>query len=202
MLLTALTMGSLSVLIHHWEALRVQSQFNRDANQIELALRKRLDMQLDVMLALQQLQSRSPATSAEQWHELTSAWLAACPVRKAWAGARWSTMPSARTSSAKCWVACHQGAGWRRQYAAITAAAFLSAHPFQRTDPAQSARAGAGYPVSPVLASTIRRSMQSGQSEASPAIRLVQEVGQQKAVALYQAVYGPSDANSIRYCAG
>jgi hypothetical protein len=68
MLLTALTMASLSVLIHHWEALRVQSQFNRDANQIELALRKRLDMQLDVMLALKQLQSshRHPRPSNGQ----------------------------------------------------------------------------------------------------------------------------------------
>jgi CHASE1-domain containing sensor protein len=81
-----------------------------------------------------------------------------------------------------------------RQYAALTATPFLSAHPFQRTDAANQRAMGLDILSSPVLAGTIRRSMQSGQSEASPAIRLVQEVGQQKAVALYQAVYGPSDA--------
>lgn len=79
MLLTALTMVGFSALIHHWEALRVQSQFNRDAGQIELALKKRLDMQLDGMLALQQLQTRSPSDSASQWRELTASWLARLP---------------------------------------------------------------------------------------------------------------------------
>jgi hypothetical protein len=150
-------------------------------------------MQLDVMLALQQLQ-RAARYLAEQWRELTSAWLAACPVRKAWAGARWSTMPSARTSSAKCWVAARS----RRAMALAIRSHHRSTLPIcpsvSTNRSCQSARAGAGYPV---LARTgqhhppqhAKRSIRSQPGHPPGA-----GSGPAKAVALYQAVYGPSDA--------
>ena len=195
MLLTALTMASLSVLIHHWEALRVQSQFNRDANQIELALRKRLEMQLDVMLALKQLQSSAPVSSTEQWAELTSAWLGRLPGTQSLG---WSPLVNdaerkaferdvlgGRAIQARDPAGNIQPSPQRPSYLPIR-----FNEPLQRNLRAQ----GLDILSSPLLASTIRRSMQSGQAEASPAIRLVQEVGQQKAIALYQAVYAPADA--------
>jgi CHASE1-domain containing sensor protein len=87
----------------------------------------------------------------------------------------------------------HPGAGWRGN--TQPSPQHPSYLPIRFNEPMLPISAqGLDILSSPVLASTIRRSMQSGQAEASPAIRLVQEVGQQKAVALYQAVYGPSDA--------
>ncbi|WP_287879097.1 EAL domain-containing protein [Aquitalea sp.] len=203
MLMTALTMGSLSVLIHHWEALRVQSQFNRDANQIEQALRKRLDMQLDVMLALQQLQSRSPATSADQWRELTGSWLARLPGTQSLG---WSPLVSdadragfEREVLGGSPVKARDGDGHTQP-----SPQHPSYLPIRFNEPVQPNQRALGLDIlsSPVLAGTIRRSMQSGQSEASPAIRLVQEVGQQKAIALYQAVYGPSDTQQHQVLRG
>ena len=194
MLMTALTMIGFSALIHHWEALRVQSQFNRDAGQIELALKKRLEMQLDGMLALQQLQTHSPAASASQWRELTASWLARLPGTQSLG---WSPLVTDAERAAFESSALAGSAILARDAAGHVAPSPQrpSYLPVRYIEPLASNQRALGLDIlsSPELATTIRHSLQSGQPVVSPAIRLVQEPRQQKGVALYQAVYAPLD---------
>ncbi|MTD32554.1 CHASE domain-containing protein [Paludibacterium denitrificans] len=50
---------------------------------------------------------------------------------------------------------------------------------------------------SPILAAAVRRTEQSGQPEATGAIRLVQENRQQRGIVVYQAVFGRSNSALI-----
>jgi len=194
MLLTALTMGGFAVMIHHWEELRIQSQFKRDAGQIEQVIKKRLDMQLDVMLALQQLQSRSPALTAAQWQELTAPWLARLPGTQSLG---WCPLVSdaERADFERKALDQHSILARDRQGQTSPSPQRPSYLPVRFIEPAASNQPAVGLDIqsAPELASTLRRSLQTGQTEASPAIRLVQDPARQKAVALYQAMYTTTD---------
>ena len=193
MLLTGIIVCGLGVLIHHWEALRVQNQFNRDAGQIEQALKKRLDMQLDVMLALQQLQVQAPVDSAERWRQLTAPWLSRLPGTQSlgWCpllvdGAR---AQFERTVLGKSPLLARDQSG--KTFPSPPHPSYL---PVRFIEPMASNHQAVGLDIlsAPELSQTVRRSVQQGVPVVSPALRLVQEAGQQRSVAIYQAVYGRS----------
>ncbi|WP_341649475.1 MASE1 domain-containing protein [Thauera humireducens] len=65
-----------------WEELRVQAQFTRDTEHLASQVRKRLDAQIDMMLAIRGLMSVSENVSHEEFQDFVRPWLDRYPGTK------------------------------------------------------------------------------------------------------------------------
>ncbi|WP_293766290.1 EAL domain-containing protein [uncultured Aquitalea sp.] len=203
MLLMLLTMSGLCVLIHRWENDRVQAQFNRDAGQIEHLLRKRLEMQLDAVQALQQLQGVSPAGGVEQWRRYAAPWLARFPGTQSLGWAQVVEQHERQRFEA--------GLPDGRRLMDSDAKGRMQLSPLRRTylairfiEPLENNARALGLDLGsvPSLAATVRASIAAGAPMASPAIHLVQETAQQKGVAVYLPVFAAASEGRERALRG
>ncbi len=78
----ALALAILGFAFHHaikWEEMRVENQFNRDAGYIASQISKRLDTQVDIMLAIKGLMAASEEVTRSEFREFVEPWLKRYP---------------------------------------------------------------------------------------------------------------------------
>lgn len=190
---------ALSQLIQHWQNLRVQGQFNRDAAQLEQLVSKRLDAQMDALLSLQQMQTLAPASSEQSWQRMTAPWL------ERWPGTQnlgWSPLVMQRERAAFEQQQLTGHPILARDAHGHTFSSPLHPYylPIAQIEPLQSNIKAYGLDIlsSPVLSAAARASIASGHPMASGAIHLVQEQGQQRGIVVYQAVWNADHAHAGR----
>ena len=188
LLVFVVALAVLSVLIRRWEALRVQSQFNRDAGQVEQTVRKRLDAQLDILLALQQIQAISPAADAGAWRAMTQPWRSRFPGTQ---NLGWSPRVDGPQRAGFERDALGSPIIARDEQGRLTVSPPRPVYyPIRFIEPYSDNRKARGLDIQslPVLAHAVTLAVNSGMPVASGSIRLVQESGQQRSIVVYQAV--------------
>ena len=182
--------------VMHWEDLRLESQFARDAEHVADRVQKRLDVQLDALLAIERLMAVSEDVSREAFREFVGPWMQAYPGTQS---LNWSPLvrhADRRTFEAK--VSAQGLDGFKildrdptgRTYPAAEHAEYL---PLTYVEPLASNRNALGLnPLSlPIAAEALARTRETGLPAATSAIRLVQESGSQQGVMIYRAVSRP-----------
>ncbi len=199
----ALPMGvALSLLaiaflqVRDWEVGRLQAQFNRDAEFVGTQISRRLEAQLDQVLALQRLATVHPALSRDVWRRFTEPLLARYPGTHNFG---WSPLvedASRRSFEAKVRagdiadfaILGRDPAG--RTFVAAPAERYL---PILFVEPLANNRSVVGLDplVLPSTARAAQQTLESALPVASAPIRLVQERGEQRGVVVYQAASDP-----------
>jgi len=188
--LSLLAMAFLQV--RDWEIHRLQGQFNRDAEFVGSQVGKRLEAQLDQVLALQRLAVVHPALTRDAWRQFTTPLLARYPGTQNFG---WSPLINAEQRLAfEAGVRAGDIADFAilgrdpagRTFIAEQAAEYL---PILYVEPLANNRSVVGLDplVLPRTARAARQTLESGQAVASEPIRLVQERGEQRGVVVYQA---------------
>ncbi|NTV09593.1 MAG: EAL domain-containing protein [Zoogloea sp.] len=190
------------VQVKNWEAQRVQSQFARDAGHIEHLVRKRLEAQLDMMLAMERLMAVSGRVSREDWHDFVTPFFARYPGAQNFG---WS--PLVRQQDRSRFEALNQRQGrpdFRilartdsgRTFPAELAPEYL---PITYVEPRSTNLQAEGLDLLSFtsLAAGVARARRDGQPAATEAIRLVQEQGSERGVVVYQAVFDERHAGGI-----
>ncbi|ENO80382.1 EAL domain-containing protein [Thauera sp. 63] len=177
-----------------WEELRVQAQFTRDTEHLASQVRKRLDAQIDMMLAIRGLMSVSESVSHEEFQDFVRPWLDRYPGTKnfAWNArvlqgqrARFETLVRA-SGHPDFQILDRDMQG--KVYPAADAPEYL---PIVYVAPLEHNASAIGInpmSLSPA-AQAILESRQTGSPVAAEAFRLVQETGAQKGVVLYLATH-------------
>ncbi|MFT4171075.1 MAG: EAL domain-containing protein [Rhodocyclaceae bacterium] len=186
------------VQVRDWEADRLRTQFNRDAENLAHQVAKRFTVQLDMMLALERLMTVSESVTREDWRLFVMPWLERYPgtqnfgwspyitrfEREAFEQAiRANDMPGFQ-------IRARDSSG--HTFAAPQADEYL---PILFIEPTRSNDDALGLnPLSlPATAAAIAATRVSGQPRATDAIHLVQEQGNQRGIVVYQAVFYPSE---------
>ena len=193
------------VQVRDWEASRMQSQFNRDAEYLDSLVQKRLDAQLDQMLALERLAALHPALTRDVWRDFVT------PLMNRYPGTQnfgWSPLvKDADRESFEDRVRRQEWPAFRilgRSPAGETFVVQKKAEylPILYVEPLAPNRRVLGLDplVLDKTAEAARRSRQSGLPIATESIRLVQEQGEQRGVVVYQAVF--RDARQIGMVSG
>ncbi len=183
------------VQVRNWEFTRLQSQFNRDAEYLASLVQKRFDAQLDQILALERLATVHPGLTREAWRDF------ATPLMKRYPGTQnfgWSPLvrdEDRGSFEARVRAQDHPGFsilgrnGAGQTYVAEHKPEYL---PILYVEPLASNRRVVGLDplVLEKTAQAARRTRDTGLPVASESIRLVQEVGVQRGVVVYQAVFG------------
>lgn len=180
--------------VHSWEALRVQNQFNRDAEHFASQVRKRLDVQIDMMQSIERLISVSSHVGRNDFRDFVMPWLDRYPGAQNFG---WSPLVHhdeaaayedriRRTDVADFRILDRMPSG--QTFAAAAADEYL---PITFVEPLASNRSVLGLnPLSlPATAAAIHQARVSGRAAATEGIRLVQESGVQRGVAVYLAVF-------------
>ncbi len=190
--LLAFTFGQVS----QWEGNRLQSQFDRDAEHLASLVQKRLDAQLDQMLALERLATVYPGMRKDAWKAFVT------PLMNRYPGTQnfgWS--PLITDAERDRFEARQRSAGnpsfaiLGRTPAGKTFVADRKAEylPIIYVEPLASNQSVVGLdPL--VLDKTARAAHQTRETRlpaATESIRLVQEKGEQRGVVVYQAVFNP-----------
>lgn len=189
-------LGLLAVMydqLREWEQLRIDTQFRRDAEGIGSLINKRLDAQLDMMLALDGLMSVRPQVNREQWHDFVTPWLSRYPGSQNFG---WSPLIQDKDRTRfEAAVSASGFADFQIMNRAPDGQTFPAAQaddylPILFIEPLDSNLSVLGLnPMSlPATADAIQRTRRSGLPEATPAFRLVQETGEQRGVVIYLAV--------------
>ncbi len=188
-----LTCGAL-YQVSRWESQRIQTQFNRDTEHLTSLVRKRLDAQIDMTLAVRHFMGISPAASRQDFRDFVVPMLERYPGTQNFG---WSPLiPDHRRAAFEAAVRRAHGDDF----------AILDRDPGGLTFPARPADEylpitfvepfasnTTVYGLNPLslraTAFAIERSRLSGMPVASEGIRLVQERATQRGVVLYQAVF-------------
>ncbi len=182
-----------------WEDARLHTQFSHDTEYLDSQVRRRLDAQLDMMLAIRGLTNVSETLTAADFHDFVTPWLRRYPGTQNFA---WSPLISdARRAEFEAQVEAAGQSPFRiidrdldgRTYPAATAAQYL---PIVYVEPLAPNRSVVGLnPLSlPASARAIHDTLRSGEPVATEPIRLVQERDAQQGVAIYLAVSGTARA--------
>ncbi len=180
----------------HWEAVRVQSQFDRDAANLAGLLQKRLDRHLEMMRSIERLFSVSEAVSADEFASFVTPWM------ERHAGTQsFSWNPLVRDAERDAFEAAVRRdgrPGFRildrdAEGRTTTAARRAEYLPILHVAPEGSNASAIGLdPLSyAVAAQGIASTRSNGQPAATARMRLVQEAGDQNGVAVYLAVFAP-----------
>lgn len=193
--------------IRDWETARTQSRFNRDAEHLSSLVKKRLEDQLDQLLALERLATVHPGLTREVWRTFVTPLLERYPGTQnfGWsplihdaerdafeAHARAVEHPNfailGRTPSGKTYIAER-----KEEYL-----------PIVYVEPEQSNLSVIGLdPL--VLDKTgiaARKTRDTHQPIATESIRLVQESGEQRGVVVYHAVFGGQPQRQLGMISG
>ncbi|MCE1241070.1 MAG: EAL domain-containing protein [Azonexaceae bacterium] len=182
------------VQVRDWEERRLQTQFNRDAEHLASLVKRRLDAQLDQVLALEGLAAVHPALDANVWREFVMPLLARYPGTQNFG---WSPLiedagrdafeAAIRRERPDFAILGRDPAG--HTYIAQRKAEYL---PILFVEPLVSNRSVVG--LDPLVlertAVAAKRTRDSRMPIASESIRLVQERGEQRGVVVYEAVFG------------
>lgn len=173
-----------------WETMRLEAQFNRDSGFIASQISKRLDAQLDMMLAIKGLVAASEDVTRSEFRSFVSPWLERYPGTQ-----NFTWNPLVRHADREQFehsIRTLGQAGFRildrdidgSTIVAETADEYL---PITYVEPlGQNLEALGINPLSlPPSVEAIRESRHSGQPVAAEAFRLVQETGKQRGVVVY-----------------
>lgn len=185
----------------NWEALRVQTQFNRDAEHIASSVRKRMEVQIDMLLSIERLFAVSQNVTRTEFHDFVTPWLQRYPGTQNFGWnplvrndertdfeerIRKSGMPNFR-------ILGRNVAG--ETFPAPEAAEYF---PITYVEPLETNLKALGLnPASlRTTAETIQRAIKMGVPVVSEAIRLVQEDSLQRGVVVYLPSFGAIDPAS------
>ncbi|WP_306607528.1 EAL domain-containing protein [Azonexus sp.] len=197
MLIALSVLAATFLQVSHWEERRLQSQLNRDAEHIASLIRKRLDAQLDQMLALERLATVHPQLDARTWREFVTPLLERYPGTQNFG---WS--PLVLDADRATFEAAIRASGLEsfrilgrnpagQTYVAEQRPEYL---PILHVEPLSSNRSVIGLDplVLEKTAQAARRTRETRLPIASSSIRLVQESGEQRGVVVYHAVFSGS----------
>ncbi|AUL99797.1 diguanylate cyclase [Rhodocyclaceae bacterium] len=184
-----------------WEATRVHTQFGRDAEQVVHLVRKRLDAQIDMVLAVGSFIAVSEEVTRRDFREFVTPWLQRYPGTQNFG---WSPLiHREQRAGFEAAVRAAHGDDFRildrspegRTFPARDADVYL---PITYIEPfAANASAYGLNPLSlPATAAAIERSQRVHAPVASEGIRLVQERDTQRGVVVYYAVFDRLGENS------
>ncbi len=180
--------------VRNWEALRVQTQFNRDVEHIASGVRKRLEVQIDMMQSIERLMVVSEEVTRTEFRDFVTPWLKRYPgtqnfgwnplVRRA---DRARFEQSIRNTGLRSFRILGRDANGRT-FPAENADEYF---PITYLEPLSDNLSALGLdPGSlPTTARAIDASRRSGMPVASEAIRLVQEEQVQRGVVIYLATF-------------
>ncbi|MEC5399217.1 EAL domain-containing protein [Uliginosibacterium sp. H1] len=204
-LLVALAVLAFSfVQVREWEQVRVETQFRRDTENLASLVSRRLEAQLDMLIALQRLMSVSDNVTREQWHDFVMPLLERYPGTQNFS---WNTYVTA--TDRERFERAVRAAGLQdfrvldrddagQLFPAREADEYL---PITYVEPMRGNERAVGMnPLSlPAATEGIAVTRVTGQPAASAAIRLVQEEGSQRGVVVYLAVFErPGNGNQGR----
>lgn len=194
MLIATAFTGAALYQVSRWEALRVQTQFNRDTEHVISLVRKRLDAQIDMVLAVEHFMAVSSNVTRHQFRQFITPWLTRYPGTQNFG---WSPVidHAAREDFEKLIRSTH-GDDFRildrspdgRTFPARDAETYL---PIIYVEPFVTNTTVYGLnPLSlPETAIAIERSRLVRGPVVSAGIHLVQERATQRGVVIYQAVF-------------
>ncbi|MFN3988270.1 MAG: EAL domain-containing protein [Rhodocyclaceae bacterium] len=184
--------------VRNWEALRVSTQLGRDAQHIGEMVRKRLDVQVDMMRAIERLFLVSDLVTRREYRDFVMPWLDRYPGTQNFG---WS--PLVNRAERNAHERAMRANGWpdfeflTRDPQGHTVRAPLADEylPITYVEPLLTNLSVLGLnPLSfPATAEAIARTRVDGQPAVSEAFRLVQETGEQRGVVVYLAVHGRVD---------
>ena len=199
MLIAIALTGAALYQVSHWEALRVQTQFNRDTVHVISLVRKRLDAQIDMVLAVDNFMAISEEVTRRDFREFVTPWLERYPgtqnfgwsplIRREERAAFERTVRTAHDDDFRILDRAQDG----QTFPASDADVYL---PITYVEPFASNTTVYGLnPLSlPATAIAIERSRLARGPVVSAGIRLVQERATQRGVVVYQAVFDrPAD---------
>lgn len=192
----AITLLLLSVMFRQviqWDEMRVRSQFARDAAQLGTTLSRRLEVQLDMMRAIERLFAVTNDVTRQQFQRFVVPWTERNPGTQSFG---WSPLvPHAQRAEFEKQVRASGVTGFRildrdasgQTFPSTDAEEYL---PIVYVEPYASNTSALGMnPLSlPAAASALSSARASGLPAATPALRLVQESGVQQGVVIYLAV--------------
>lgn len=193
----ALAIVLLAVAFHqvrNWEALRVQTQFNRDVEHVASVVRKRLEVQVDMILSIERLLMVSDNVSRTEFRDFVTPWLQRYPGTQNFG---WSPHvlhherelfeQSIRDTDRRDFRILGRDADGRT-FSALAADEYL---PITYVEPLSSNIGVLGLdPLTlPATATAIDLSRRSGLPVSTAGIRLVQEQSVQRGVVVYLAVF-------------
>ncbi|TVT58755.1 MAG: EAL domain-containing protein [Azoarcus sp. PHD] len=181
--------------VRNWEALRVQTQFNRDVEHVASGVRKRLEVQIDMMQSIERLMVVSEEVTRAEFHDFVTPWLKRYPGTQNFG---WN--PLVRHAERMRFEQSVRNTGHRdfrilgrdaegRTFPAVEAEEYF---PITYVEPlaANLSAVGLDPTTLPTTARAIDASRRTGMPVASEAIRLVQEEQVQRGVVVYLATLG------------
>ena len=207
-MLAALVLLALTVhQVQEWESSRLHARFNRDAEHVASLIQKRLDDQLDQIIALERLATVHPGLTRDTWRTFL------LPLLERYPGTQnfgWSPLIRDEERTAfEARIREHEhpefailgrnAAG--KTYPAERKAEYL---PILYVEPEASNRNVIG--LDPLIldktAAAARHTREIRQPVATESIRLVQEIGEQRGVVLYLAVFGGTPERQLGMISG
>src|SRR5574338_78368 len=198
----ALPLGAALVLVgvvfaqlRDWEQMRLEAQFSRDAVSLGSLLKRRFDVQMDMILAVERFVSSSEDVTASEWREFVRPWLTRYPgtLNFAWAplvrdGERATFEAEVRRTGLPDFQIMDRAPDGGT-FPAAKAEEYL---PLRYVEPlAGNERAVGLNPLSrPASRSALAQTRQNGLPTATGGVRLVQAEGKKTGVILHQAVFG------------
>ena len=195
------------VQVRNWETTRLQTQFNRDAEYLASLVQKRLDAQLDQMLALERLATVHPGLTQTAWRDFVMPLLQRYPGTQNFG---WSPLVrDADREAFEARVHAQDHADFRILGRNPSGATFVATKkpeylPILYVEPLASNRQVVGLDplVLDKTAQAAILSRDTGLPVASDSIRLVQELGEQRGVVVYQAVFTGTPKQQIGMISG
>lgn len=183
----------LFIQVRDWEGARIESQFHRDGGHVANLIAKRFAVQEDMLMGLERLMVVAPGLDGEGWREFVTPWLERYPGAQNFAWAPWVSDAQRPAFEARMRSSGHPGFVIRDRgdsgasFPARTADAYL---PYLFAEPMAGNHPIIGLSVYawPQARQRLEDSLASGRPRATEAVRLAQELGEQRGVVIYQAV--------------
>ena len=187
-------------VISDWEARRIEASFHNDADHVESLIKSRLNTQVDMVSALAGWVATTPAPSRDRFLQFVSPFLSRYPGTQNFAWSPMVTQDDRRRFEAtmeKEWpgfkILSRDSEG--KTFVADEAPRYL---PLTFIEPAVSNQKALGLDILKLstTADTVLRARASGNTEATPPFRLVQEVGHQRGIVIYRVVFNDEGPRS------
>lgn len=196
-----LAIALLAFAIHavsNWEALRVRTQFNRDVEHVASSVRKRLEVQIDMLLSIERFIAVSSDVTSSEFHDFVIPWLERYPGTQNFAWGPLVRDAERSLFEKRIQLTEHKDfriLGRNARGETFPAPSAEEYFPITYVEPLALNRKALGLnPVSlPATASAIEATRRTGHPVASEAIRLVQEQQVQRGVVVYLAAFRKAD---------
>ncbi len=178
-----------------WEHERLQRSLDRDAQEISHLLGKRLDTQLDLMLALERLASAHPHLTQEIWRDFTLPFLQRHPGTQNFGWSPWVRGAAradfearAQAESGRAFSILGRDLSGRRTYTLEQRPEYL---PILYVEPRQNNLSVLGLDVLVHAGTALaaRRSLGERRAIATAPFNLLQDGGEQRSIVVYQAAF-------------